>query len=161
MQKPAKDFQTPVWVCEHMINLITIKSSADIPNTFLEPTSGEGNLVKSIDKRFPSSTIYTPKRFEDFNKKVDWIIANPPFTPMKLGYQILNRCFELSGNIIILMPWIALINSEKRTKKYIEQGLKLVIHLPRRAFPGSRVQTCIMVFEWGYRGGIGFLAPEG
>ncbi len=150
------DFQTPEWVCKLMIDLIIIKSIDDIPNTILEPTAGEGNLVKAINTRFPNSIIYTPRRFEDFNTKVDYIIANPPFTPMKYGYTILNKCFELSDNLIFLMPWLSIINSERRTKKYIENGLKTIIHLPRKAFSGSRVQTCILMFQKKYRGDIIF-----
>lgn len=155
------DFQTPEWLCKLMVDLIPTTSINDIPNTILEPTSGAGNLVKAIDARFPNSIIYTPLLFEDFNLKVDWIIANPPFTPMMKGYEILNKCFGLSDNIIILMPWLALINSEKRTKIYIEHGLKQVIHLPRKAFNGSRVQTCIMIFKKGYCGDIIFKTTYG
>lgn len=146
-----RDFQTPEWVCKIMASLIP-----ECPTTILEPTPGAGNLVKAIDKRFPNSIIYTPEHFEKFNKHVDCIVANPPFTPMKVGYQLLEGFFKLSDNIIILMPWLALINSERRTKNYIEHGLKQVIHLPRRAFKGARVQTCILVFQKGYQGDIIF-----
>jgi len=127
------------------------------PETILEPTPGAGNLAKAIDARFSSAIIYTPQHFEKFDKHcVDCIVANPPFTPMQVGYDLLDKFFELSDNIIILMPWLALINSEKRTAKYIEHGLKHVIHLPRKAFNGSRVQTCILVFKKGYTGDIIF-----
>ena len=77
--------------------------------------------------------------FFKFDEKVDCVVGNPPFTPMKVGYDILNKCFELSDNIIFLMPWLALINSEKRTQLYMERGLKKIVHLPRKAFPGSRL----------------------
>ncbi|MFH0903855.1 MAG: hypothetical protein V1854_01530 [Methanobacteriota archaeon] len=147
------NFQTPEWVCEIMVDLIPGQ-----PETILEPTPGTGNLVNAIGKRL-SSTIYSPERFEEFNKeRVDCIVANPPFTPMSKGYQLLENLFDRSDNIIILMPWLALINSEQRTKSYIEHGLKRIVHLPRNAFKGSRVQTCILVFEKGYQGDIIFRA---
>lgn len=75
---------------------------------------------------------------------------NPPFTPMKTGYEILYRCMEMSNNIIALMPWLTLINSEKRTAKIFEYGLISVTHLPRNVFPGSRVQTCILQMQKFY-----------
>jgi len=150
------DFQTPEWVCKLMVDLVTTTSIYNVPDTILEPTAGKGNLVKAIDARFPSTIIYTPPIFEAFDKRVDWIIANPPFSPMRYGYQILDRCFNLSDNIIILMPWLSIINSEKRTKDYIEKGLTKIIHLPRKAFGGSRVQTCILVFRKGYCDNITF-----
>ena len=121
------------------------------------PTPGDGNLVQSLRRKFPLSTIYAPKTFEKWKKrKVGYIIANPPFTPMTRGYNLLDTFFGISNNIIILMPWLAIINSERRTKRYVEQGLKSIHHLPRRAFPGSRVQTCILVFQKGYSGIISF-----
>jgi hypothetical protein len=122
------------------------------PNTILEPTQGEGNLVRAIDRVYPSSIIYTPRDFFTFDEQVDIIVGNPPFSPMSVGYDILERCFELSGNIIMLMPWLSLINSVKRTQLYKKHGLKTVIHLPRNAFKGSRVQTCILIFRRGNTG---------
>lgn len=147
-------FQTPEWVCEIMVKMIS--DSTLFPNTILEPTPGDGNLVKAINKKYPSSIIYTPVDFFKFDEKVKCIVGNPPFTPMKLGYDILERCFELSNNIIFLMPWLSLINSEKRTQLYIDKGLKKIVHLPRRAFNGSRVQTCILQFQNGYNEDIIF-----
>jgi len=104
------DFQTPEFVCKLMVDLVTTTSIHDVPDTILEPTAGKGNLAKAIDARFPITIIYTPPLFEDFNTRVDYVIANPPFTPMKYGYQILDKCFELSDNLIFLMPWLSLIH---------------------------------------------------
>jgi type I restriction-modification system DNA methylase subunit len=82
---------------------------------------------------------------------------NPPFSPMTLGYQILYNCINMSDNIIALMPWLTIINSERRTKKIIDFGLKSITHLPRNIFPGSRVQTCILEIKKGYSGDIKFI----
>lgn len=146
------DFQTPDWICEIMADLIpsNVKS-------ILEPTPGKGNLVAAIKKRFPNSIVYSPEHFEDFDKhRVGCIVANPPFTPMKAAYLWLDTFFKMSDYIVIIMPWMSLINSEARTKNYIEHGLKLIVSLPRRAFKGARVQTCILVFQKGYHGDIIF-----
>jgi len=121
------------------------------PKKILEPTSGKGNLVNEVKKRYPDCDVSAPADF--FKSGIDfydYIIANPPFTPMKLGYDILEKCLYQSDNLIFLMPWLSIINSQKRTKRYIDFGLKKVIHLPRIAFPGSRVQTCILLFERGF-----------
>jgi hypothetical protein len=75
---------------------------------------------------------------------------NPPFTPMSLGYKILFQCMEWTNNIIALMPWLTIINSQKRTEKINNYGLKSVTHLPRKTFPGSRVQCCILEMEKYY-----------
>ena len=144
------DFQTPTWVCELMVNEITRE-----PRKVLEPTPGDGNLVRAIKNRYPETDVTAPYDYFELTKGAyDCIVSNPPFTPMATGYKILDGLFGQSDNIIILLPWLALINSEKRYKKYLCEGLKKVIHLPRRAFPGTRVQTCILVFEHGYCGNV-------
>lgn len=150
-----KNFQTPQWVCNIMINQIEHN-----PVFILEPTPGAGNLVKALNLKFPDSIIDAPNdfyKFIEFNHaRYHYIVANPPFTPMTQGYKMLDDFFNIADDIIILLPWLALINSERRTKKYISMGLKKIIHLPRSAFPGSRVQTCVLVFQRGYCGDIIF-----
>ena len=142
------EFQTPPWVCDLMVEYV--QDVIEFPDTILEPTQGEGGLVKAINSVYPTSKIYTPHDFFTFDRQVDIVVGNPPFSPMSVGYDILERCFEFSDNIIMLMPWLSIINSVKRTCRYRERGLKTVIHLPRNAFKGSRVQTCILVFQNGY-----------
>lgn len=147
------DFQTPAWVCEFMAT-----SVYGYPNLILEPTPGNGNLVDAIRKNHPSTKILTPEN--DFMEMdivdVDFVIANPPFTPMPLGYKMLDRFFEFSGNVIALMPWLTIINSEKRLDKLKSNGLREIVHLPRSVFKGSRVQTCILMFTDGYKDQIVF-----
>jgi len=147
------DFQTPEWVCDFMVTSIH-----GYPDKILEPTPGNGNLICSIKKHHPNAQILTPDG--DFMEmdicNVDFVIANPPFTPMTLGYKMLDRFFEFSGNVIALMPWLTIINSEKRLERLKNSGLREIIHLPRSAFKGSRVQTCILMFTKGYRGEILF-----
>jgi len=48
------------------------------------------------------------------------------------------------------MPWLTIINSQKRTEKINNYGLKSVTHLPRKTFPCSRVQCCILEMEKYY-----------
>ena len=137
------EFQTPDWVCNIMVSMID-----NDPRFILEPTPGIGNLVRAIKRKYPVCYVTQPIDIDDFenNKMIqwDWIIANPPFTPMSRGFEILNRIRDWSDNVIILLPWLLLINSEKRSKWFVDNGLCEVRHLPRRAFPGSRVQTCII-----------------
>jgi len=136
-------FQTPDWCCEYMASFLP----ADC-GVILEPTPGKGNLVRALK---PKGEVFAPWNFFTMleGKTFDWIVMNPPFTPMKVGYEILDKCMEMSDNIVALMPWLTIINSEKRTRKIMDFGLKSIIHLPRKAFPGSRVQTCILHMSKG------------
>ncbi|WMW24351.1 hypothetical protein RE474_09640 [Methanolobus sediminis] len=132
-----------------------VNEMSGYPEKILEPTSGEGNLVQAIKNRYPASNVIAPSDYYQLPwDEYDYIVSNPPFTPMTTGYRLLDGFFNRSSNIIILLPWLALINSEKRYQKYLSEGLKKVIHLPRRAFPRSRVQCCVLVFERGYRGDV-------
>jgi len=139
------NFQTPVWCCKYMRYLIPKQVT-----TVLEPTAGEGNLVNILKNHYE---VTSPKDFWKLKvtEKFDCIVMNPPFTPMELGYKILNQCMKMSDNIIALMPWLVLINSEKRTKDIFSYGLKSVTHLPRSTFSGARVQTCILQMKRLYK----------
>lgn len=143
MTYSSDHFQTPEWCCEYM--------AFHLPNNcgvILEPTAGKGNLVKALKKR---GTVVAPDNFFDLpdDSRFDWIVMNPPFTPMKVGYEILFKCMEMSDHIVALMPWLTMINSEKRTKAIMDFGLRSITHLPRKTFPGSRVQTCILEMHKG------------
>lgn len=147
------DFQTQEWVCEFMVGLLP-----DSVRTVLEPTPGEGNLVKALN----GYQVTAPQEFWNTQGCYDAVVMNPPFTPMEQGYKILFATMEMSDIVIALMPWLTLINSEKRTKQIKEFGLKSVNHLPRSAFPGSRVQTCVLEMHRGYVGEtrMRFLEPD-
>jgi len=147
------NFQTPEWVCNLMISLIPSDCLS-----ILEPTSGNGNLVWAL-RKYRHFCIVAPKDFwKDsgvyYKTKWHWdcVIMNPPFSPSLLGYKFLFACMAKTNNIIALMPWWAIINSQFRTKQIVDWGLKEIYHLPRNAFPGARIQTCILVMQKGYLG---------
>lgn len=142
------NFQTPEWVCKEMVGLIPSNA-----RTILEPTPGAGKLVNAM----ASYAVTAPKDFFTVTGRYDAIVMNPPFSPMAVGYQILYRCMGMTDTIIALMPWLTLINSERRTKDIKEWGLKSVTHLPRRAFQGARVQCCILFMVRGHKGRTEFL----
>ncbi len=138
-------FQTPEHICKYMASFLPINAGR-----ILEPTSGQGNLVKALR---PFGKVIAPKDFNLMKPATfDWIVMNPPFSPMKQGYEILYRCMDMTDNIIALMPYLAIINGEKRTKDIFNWGLKSITHLPRSTFKGSRVQTCILEMKKGYLG---------
>src|ERR1035437_5702739 len=117
----------------------------------LEPTPGAGNLLKQLVANHKN--VVAPEDFFSLDIKTerfDWIVSNVPFSPMKLGYKILFDCMERSDNTIALMPWLTLINGEKRFRDIMRFGLISVTNLPRKTFKGSRVQCCILEMKKGY-----------
>jgi len=147
----SSEFQTPPAICDYMAQFIP-----DYAGSILEPTPGKFQLVNAVKSK---GTVYYPDNdfFDMEHCRYDWIIMNPPFSPMKKGYEILYRCMDMSDNIVALMPWLTIINSQKRAKDIMLFGLKSVTNLPRNAFPGSRVQCCILEMRKGYTGTTSFI----
>jgi hypothetical protein len=149
-------FQTPGYIAELMVSRLSC-----MVDVVLEPTPGNGNIVKELQRQRYTPVI--PKKdfwdmdFTNFTKRIDAIVMNPPFSPMKLGYKFLYKCMELSDIIVALMPWLTLINSKRRFKDIINFGLVSVIHLDRSVFKGSRVQTCILHMKKHFKGTTKFL----
>ncbi|HRJ59049.1 MAG TPA: hypothetical protein PLV64_22380 [Anaerolineales bacterium] len=151
-QKRTNDFQTPPTICNYMVSLLPPETIVSV----LEPTPGQGNLVRAL----AGYQVTAPAEFWDVSGRFDAVVMNPPFTPMTQGYRILSAVMEMSDVIIALMPWLTLINSKHRTRQICTFGLREVIHLPREVFPGSRVQTCILNMRRGFRGKTGFFALD-
>lgn len=168
----SEQFQTPIDVARLMASHIPYNA-----RKILEPTKGEGILVRAIvdemEKRTTCNILYPDDLFAlDPLERFDCIVMNPPFSEkyadlskapkdyllkgMNLGYKILLDCMDRSDNVIALMPWFTLINSQKRLDHIMKYGLKKIIHLPRRTFPNSRIQTCVMVLQKGYNGDTTF-----
>lgn len=153
--KPINDFQTPGNVCDYMASMIPKEAK-----TILEPTPGIGNLVTAVQKLGYEVTAPSDFFLLDFTQKFDCIVMNPPFSSksaimknapkdvdlkgMKLGYYMLNQCMEMSENIIALMPWFTISDSDVRVRKLRDFGLKSLTLLHRKTFKYARIQTVII-----------------
>ena len=149
-------FQTPEWCCELMASLVPLGT-----REVLEPTPGAGNLVKAL-KSINLDVISPEGDFFDYDMSSGpkCVVANFPMTPMPVSYKMLYKCMEHSDYIIAIMPWLAIINGEKRTADIKSFGLEKIIHLPRSTFKGSRVQCCILVMNKGFSGDTIFDVPK-
>lgn len=150
------NYQTPAPVCNYMVNLIASQKQ-DI--TVLEPTPGNFNLVNAI-VRAGYQCIF-PRKNHDFwlancnlknNARYDYILMNPPFNPIADLIRFVCRATELSDNVIMLLPWNYIINSENRLKSLKSFGIVSITNLPRITFPNARVQTCIIQLKKEYIG---------
>lgn len=137
-------YQTPGPVIDWMIELIP-----DGVKTVLEPTPGKGYMVKKLTEVGYNVTA-TP-HFEELHpqSRFDAVVMNPPFFK-GVENKMLLQCMEMAPIVIALVPWYTLINSEPRTKKLRDFGLRSITHLPRRIFSGIRVQTCILQLDRSY-----------
>lgn len=156
------DFQTPPHVAKYMVGLIPSGCK-----TVLEPTPGIGRIASEIlaagyDLTAPDDFfLLTPRKF-------DCVVMNPPFstkwaflenapehmneTGMRFGYYLLTECMKMSDNVIALMPWFTISDSDLRLRNLKRFGLKSVTALPRNTFQYARIQTCVLELEKGFRG---------
>lgn len=157
------NFQTPMNVCEYMADMIPKWCKA-----VFEPTPGLGNLVAAAEKK--GFNVLTADDFFTHPKypRYDAIIMNPPFSSksaflenapigsetkgMKVGYYILTECMKMSDNIIALMPWYTISDSDVRMRFLESFGIKSLTSLSRKTFQYARIQTVVMVLEKGYKG---------
>lgn len=152
-------FQTPPDVAATMMRMVGFT-----PRTVLEPSSGIGNLVSAAKTAFPDAEITSVESdaeycreqrrrgfdvtcadffsFDEPDTKYDLVVANPPHSPMLVGYGMMDRLAAFSCRIVVIMPWLWMINSQSRHERW-RPHLRGVTHLPRNTFPGARIQTAI------------------
>ena len=160
------DFQTPIPIVEYMVSMIPKGAK-----TILEPSPGVGNIVSKLD----DFQVTAPEDFFLLDKKeFDCVVMNPPFSSkyaitdnapeeinamgMRLGYYFLTECMKMSNNVIALMPWFTISDSDVRLRLIMEYGLKSLTALPRKTFQYARIQTCVFELEKGYQGDTIFKA---
>ncbi|MDD4970835.1 MAG: hypothetical protein PHT07_15515 [Paludibacter sp.] len=150
------DFQTPLHVAEFMCSLIPPGTI-----TVLEPTPGEGNILKFLS----GYKVTAPKNFFQLpHDQFDCVIMNPPFSSrhgfsvpenldlngMRLGYYILAECMKMSDKVIALLPWFTITDSDVRLRAMKTFGIKSITALPRKTFNYSRIQTCVFELYKGW-----------
>jgi hypothetical protein len=157
----SEQFQTPLPVAKYMVSLIPPGTK-----TILEPTPGEFNIVNLIKDNY---TVTAPADFFLWEReRVDCVIGNPPFSAqyanldnapmglnkagMRFGYYILSECMKISNNVIMLMPWFTILDSDIRMRQLHDYGLKSLTALPRNTFNYARIQTCVFELQKGYKG---------
>lgn len=162
-------FQTPVPVARYMVNMLPKGIT-----TVLEPTPGPSrNIVKQLTRKgyevtAPDDFFLTTKR------RFDAVVMNPPFSErytfmdnapdaakgsgMKIGYWFLTEMMSWTDNIIALMPWFTISDSDRRLRMIMSYGLVSVTALPRKTFEYARIQTVILSLKRGYRGKSQFAA---
>lgn len=102
----GEHFQTPPNICNYMASFLP-KNAGKI----LEPTAGKGRLVEALKSY---GDVIAPQDFYKLEKQsFDWIVMNPPFTPMSQGYKILYRAKKQ-------LVYISDFCSDDRKEKLIE-----------------------------------------
>lgn len=95
-----------------------ILSYLDIKGFVLDPCAGEFAFYKKLPEPKDWCEIQKGKDFFDWEKKVDWIVSNPPYSNFN---EFLDHSFDLSENVCFLVPFAKVFKSWgviKRIKEY-------------------------------------------
>lgn len=159
----VNDFQTPTDVAEYMVKLLP-----DTVKTVLEPTPGEGNIVFHLW----GYHVTAPEDYWQLDKSLrfDAIVGNLPFSTktfrnypaefegkgMKIAYEQMKVLMSMSDEVILLMPWFTISDSDVRLRMLLDFGLVSVTVLPRKTFQYARIQTVILQLSKGFKGATAF-----
>lgn len=138
--------------------------------TVCEPTPGKGNLVSILKSK--GYRVTAPRDYWTLNKKrrFDAIVGNLPFSSktffncpiefegkgMIVAYEQMKVLMQMSDNVILLMPWFTISDSDVRLRMLKNYGLISVTALPRKTFQYARIQTCVLQLKKGYSGATEF-----
>ena len=94
-KKPQDIFYTPDKIAKYIIEYF--KPYGKI----LEPCKGNGSFLKYLPQNTDWCEIEEGKDFFNYNKKVDWIITNPPYS---IFGEFMKHSFDISKNVVFLIP---------------------------------------------------------
>lgn len=91
----ADKVQTPSGLARRIINHYKPQGLC------LEPCKGKGSFYEMLPEPKDWCEISLGRDFFDYNKKVNWIITNPPYS---IYNKFLEHCFEVANNVVFLCP---------------------------------------------------------
>lgn len=156
------NFQTPKPVAEYMMRMAKKywDQHKEYPGDMaevLEPTPGEGNLIKAGNDH--GFTMYGPGSDQDYwNSWVyqqkpnyfDMVIMNPPFNPHTEMTCFMEDAMNKAPYVVALLP-VNSITSHKKLTLFMNYGLASVTMLSRNTFP-NKVAVCILELKNGHSG---------
>lgn len=110
---------TPDWLAKQICKMFPISGSV------LEPCKGEGAFLKVLPSNTEWCEIAEGKNFYEFNKKVDWLVTNPPYSDYN---RFLEHAFLLADNIVLLVPVAKMFKSMGTLKLIMDYGGFVSIH---------------------------------
>jgi len=122
--------------------------AADLVNHFnpvgygLEPCKGTGNILKYLPQA-DWCEITEGRDFYDYNKKVDYVFTNPPWSQIR---NFLLHCYDITDNIYVLIT-INHIFTKARLRDMKEKGFSIreiyCVDTPKN-FPATGFQLAMI-----------------
>lgn len=145
--KPNDDISTPLEISLQILNKFNLHGFV------LDAFKGNGSFYnqypEGLDKDW--CEIKENKDFFNYNKKVDWIITNPPYS---IFDEVLKHSFEIADNIVYLVPLSKVVSSMGRIRKIKEYGgvpYIYIISASKCNFPFG-FPACAIYFKRNYNG---------
>jgi hypothetical protein len=110
IDNPNDKVYTPDFIVDEVLSIFLPKVGKS--ECLLEPFKGKGAFYNKMPLgRTDWCEIDEGKDFFDYDKSVDWIITNPPYSIFK---QVLPKALEVSDNIVLVIPINKLLSSMPR-----------------------------------------------
>ena len=144
--KPNDDILTPVEISKEIINKFNLYGIV------LDPFKGKGSFYNQFPDNIEKDwcEIKENKDFFKYNKKVDWIISNPPYS---IFDKVLEHSFEIADNIVYLVPLSKVVSSMGRIRKIKRYGGVPYIYIlsaSKCGFPFG-FPVCAIYFKKDYK----------
>ena len=110
---------TPDWLAKQIVEMFPISGKV------LEPCKGEGAFLNYLPSDTDWCEIADGVNYYDYNQKVDWIVTNPPYSDYN---RFLEHSFNLSDNIVLLVPVAKMFKSMGTLKSIMDYGGFVSIH---------------------------------
>lgn len=120
----------------------------------LEPCCGTGNFLKILPKNTEWCEINKGKDFFEYNKKINWIISNPPWSKFK---DFLIHSMQLADNIVFLITINHLWTKARlRAMKTANFGIKEIAMIPEKVkdFRQTGFRCAAIHLQRNYKGDI-------
>lgn len=143
-------YATPFNATEALLNALNESGETLSSDSILEPSAGEGHIVKVLKDFYPYNEIvandiaYRGSRLGidvnggiDFlnyepHRKYDTVITNPPFA---LAQEFIEKALTLTNRRVIMFAKIQLLEGDKRRKMFDNSPLKYVYVFSKRVNP--------------------------
>jgi hypothetical protein len=119
-----------------------------------EPARGDGAFYNQMKDPKGWCEITDGRDFFDYDRKVDWIVTNPPYS---IYDQFLLKCFEVADNVVLLVPLAKAFKSKKIDMAIQEYGgLKEVLMLGGGGEVGFKFGFPVgcLYYQRGYKGKV-------
>ena len=144
---PNDDVYTPPEIAKIMLEYLPYSEG----ETFLEPCRGKGAIYECLPDNKDWCEIKEGRDFFEWQKEVDWIITNPPYS---IFDDFVGHCCEVARNVVLLCPLSKLVSSMGRIRRLESYGNPVsvfILSASKCGFPFG-FPACVVHFQKGYKG---------